>query len=86
MPELSRFYGIVIKMFFGDHAPPHFHAEFGDHEALINIRTFGVIQGQLPPRIIGMVVEWTAIHQTELLADWELARNLEPLEPIDPLP
>jgi hypothetical protein len=86
MPEISRFYGIIIKMYFGDHHPPHFHAEYGGEEALISINTLGVIRGKLPPRIMGMVAEWAALHQAELLADWEKAKDLEPLEKIDPLP
>lgn len=86
MPEISRFYGIVIKMYFGDHAPPHFHVEYGNDEALISIHTLGVIQGKLPPRAMGMVAEWASIHQEELIADWERAKNLEPLEKIAPLP
>ena len=86
MPEISRFYGIIIKMYFGDHHPPHFHAEYGGEEALISINTLGIIQGKLPPRIMGMVAEWTALHQEELLADWQRASNLEPLDKIAPLP
>ena len=86
MPEISRFYGIVIKMYFDDHPPPHFRVEYGEYRALIGIYTLGLIAGELPPRILGMVAEWGATHQTELLADWEKATNLEPLERIDPLP
>lgn len=86
MPEISRFYGVVIRMFFGDHAPPHFHAEYGDQEALISIKTLGVIGGRLPPRVMGMVVEWAALHQEELLEAWERASSLEPIGTIDPLP
>jgi hypothetical protein len=86
MPEISRFYGIIIKMYFGDHQPPHFHAEYGSEEALISIITLGIIEGKLPPRVMGMVAEWGLMHQQELLADWERARDLEPLEKIAPLP
>lgn len=60
--------------------------EYGSDEALISINTLGVIQGKLPPRVMGMVAEWAALHQDELLADWQRARDLEPLEKIDPLP
>jgi len=59
MPEISRFYGIIIKMFFDDHNPPHFHALYGDHEVLIDINTFAVFAGHLPPRALGLVIEWT---------------------------
>jgi hypothetical protein len=86
MPEISRFYGIIIKMYFGDHQPPHFHAEYGSEEALISITTLGIIEGKLPPRVMGMVAEWGLMHQQELLADWERARDLEPLVKIAPLP
>jgi hypothetical protein len=85
MPELARFYGIVIKMYFDDHAPPHFHAEYGGAEALIDIRTSAVFAGKLPPRAMGLVAEWTALHRDELLDRWEKARALRPLEKIAPL-
>jgi hypothetical protein len=86
MPEISRFYGIIIKMFFSDHPPPHFHVEYGEYLASISIHTLGIIAGKLPPRIMGMVAEWASMYQGELLADWERATHLEPLERIDPLP
>lgn len=63
MPEISRFYGIVIKMYFGDHPPPHFHAEYGEHEAVVGIETLTVIAGRLPPRAIGLVSEWASLRQ-----------------------
>ena len=66
MPELSRFYGIVIKIYFDDHPPPHFHAEYGDHEAVIQIRDLAIIAGALPTRATRMVLEWAALHQREL--------------------
>jgi hypothetical protein len=86
MPELSRFYGIVVKMYFGDHAPPHFHAEYAETEALINIETLAVFAGRLPPRALGLVTEWAALHQDELLGAWERASHLESAGKIDPLP
>ena len=58
MPEVSRFYGIVIRMYFGDHNPLHFHAAYSGNEALININTLAVIAGRLPPRAMGLVAEW----------------------------
>jgi hypothetical protein len=67
MPEISRFFGISIKMFFGDHVPPHFHAEYGEFKAQVNIISCVIIAGDLPPRVLGMVVEWAKQHQTELL-------------------
>jgi len=76
MPEISRFFGIVIKMFFDDHNPPHFHAEYGGDVALIDIRTLAVT---------GLVIEWATLHQQELLADWDRARAREELQKIAPL-
>jgi Domain of unknown function (DUF4160) len=63
MPEISRFFGIVIKMFFDDHNPPHFHAEYGGDLALIDIRTLSVFSGRLPPRVTGLVIEWATLHR-----------------------
>jgi hypothetical protein len=85
MPEISRFLGIVIKMFFDDHHPPHFHAEYGDDLALIDIRTLAVFSGRLPPRVTGLVIEWATLHQGELLADWDMARARQELHKIAPL-
>ncbi len=85
MPEISRFFGIVIKMFFDDHNPPHFHAEYGDSAALIDIRNLSVFSGRLPPRAMGLVIEWATLHQQELLADWERARAQQELRRIAPL-
>ena len=86
MPEISRFYGIVIKMYFDDHHPPHFHAEYEESQALVNIETLAVIAGNLPPRAMGLMTEWTSLHKQELRAAWERAKNLEPVEKIEPLP
>lgn len=85
MPEISRFYGIVIKMYFADHAPPHFHAEYAEHEARIAIDSLALLSGQLPPRAMGLVAEWTTLHQQELLSVWDRARKSEPLGRVEPL-
>jgi hypothetical protein len=85
MPEISRFFGIIIKMFFDDHNPPHFHAEYGGDLALIDIRTLSVFSGRLPPRVTGLVIEWATLHQQELLANWDRARAREELQKIAPL-
>ncbi len=85
MPEISRFFGISIKMFFGDHLPPHFHAEYGDFNAQIDIRALVIIQGELPPRALGMAIEWASRHQQELLELWDLASKNQALHRIDPL-
>ena len=85
MPEISRFFGIVIKMFYSDHAPPHFHAEYAGHEALVTIETLEVLRGALPRRALALVLEWAAIHRGELRSDWESARSGQALTPIPPL-
>jgi len=86
MPEISRFYGIVVKMFYNDHPPPHFHAEYGGDQMLVAIETLAVIAGKLAPRATGMVMEWAAQHQDDLRRAWNQARNMDPLDRIDPLP
>jgi hypothetical protein len=86
VPEISRFYGIVIRMYFGDHNPPHIHAEYSGQKARIDINTLGVFGGSLPARALGLAIEWTSLHREELLDLWQRARNLEPLHRIDPLP
>ncbi len=85
MPEISRFFGIIIAMFYNDHNPPHFHARYGSYKAAIKIDDFKVLEGYLPPRALGLVMEWAAIHKDELLMDWELAIERKPLSPIEPL-
>ncbi len=70
MPLISSFYGILIKMYFGDHAPPHFHAEYGEFVAQISINDFGVIEGYLPPKALALVVEWASIHKEEITENW----------------
>ena len=85
MPEISRFFGIVIKMFYDEHNPPHFHAEYGEYEALVDINTMSVIAGKLPSRALGLVIEWASMHQDELKREWEKARNMESLGKIPPL-
>ena len=86
MPEISRFYGIVIRMYFDDHAPPHFHAIYASKEAVVDIANLAMIAGELPPRALGLVMEWATLHQGELEELWDLATNLQPLHRIDPLP
>jgi hypothetical protein len=83
MPELSRFFGIVIRMFYSDHEPAHFHAIYGEHEALIEIETLAVFRGTLPRRALAL--EWATFHRTELRDDWTRARNGGVLSAIAPL-
>ena len=85
MPEISRFFGVVIKMFYNDHQPPHFHAEYAGSEALIVIDTLEVYRGELPRRALALVLEWAALHRDALREDWRLARGGEPPRPISPL-
>ena len=86
MPELSRFYGIIIRMHFGDHAPPHFHALYGGQEALVSIDSLAILKGELPPRARGLVVEWASLHQADLRAAWNRAVRKQEIGRIDPLP
>jgi hypothetical protein len=85
MPEVTRFFGIVVRMYFNDHSPAHFHAEYGEYEALVEIETLSILRGDLPRRAMALVLEWAALHRQELRADWERARGGEPLESIAPL-
>ena len=85
MPEISRFLGILIAMFYNDHEPAHFHAIYGDFEALIEIQTGTVITGTLPRRALGHVLEWRGQHRAELEQDWNLARERRPLNSFEPL-
>lgn len=85
MPEICRFYGIVIKMYFDEHQPPHFHAYYGEHQALFSIPTLAVIAGKLPSRALGLVVEWASLHQDELLDLWKQAQMMRSLGKIAPL-
>ena len=82
MPTISTFYGIVIKLFFGDHPPPHFHAVYGEHIGMFNIETLEMIEGDLPNRAKKLVVEWAGKHQKELKEMWkgQKFRKLPPLE------
>jgi len=84
MPIISRFYGILIAMYFNDHNPPHFHAKYSGYEALFNFEG-DVIEGELPKRAIKFVQEWISFHKDELEVNWENARSGEPLNHIAPL-
>ena len=85
MPEICRFYGIIVAMFFDDHNPPHFHARYGRNSVAVEIDTLRVLEGQFPPRALGLVVEWASQHQEDLLDNWELAKNNKPIKKIAPL-
>jgi len=85
MPEISRFYGIIIYIYFREHNPPHFHAVYGGDEALIEIDTLGVLSGNLPPKALGLVIEWAAMHKEELAKSWKQAMNHQKPDKIAPL-
>lgn len=85
MPEISRFFGIAVTMFYNDHSSPHFHVRYGNQRALVSIETLSVLKGNLSPRVLGLVVEWAAAHQAELQENWLYARSEQPLQKIDPL-
>ena len=85
MPEISLFGGIRIKMFYDDHNPPHFHAEYAGYKALIDIQRGYVISGALPLRQLKFVLAWGEMHRDELMQNWELARDQLPLKQIAPL-
>ena len=85
MPEISRFYGVVIRIFHNEHPPPHFHAEYADSLASISIETLDVLVGSLPRRALVLVLDWAALHQQELREDWELCLRKEQPKKIQPL-
>jgi hypothetical protein len=85
MPTICVFFGIVIRMYFDDHPPPHFHAYYGGDSAIIEIDTLGVREGGLPKRALAMVLEWALEHRQELKENWDLALRHEPLRKIEPL-
>jgi hypothetical protein len=85
LPTISAFFGILIRMYFNDHPPPHFHALYGEYEAVVAIETLAVMEGELPRRALAMVIEWAGLHRAELFADWELCRAKEQPVKIAPL-
>lgn len=85
MPEVSRFLGIVVAMYYQEHNPPHFHVRYNEHKASISIKDLALLKGQLPPKVFGLVIEWASQHQRELMDDWLLAERWEELKPIAPL-
>ena len=85
MPEISRFFGIVVTMYHSDHVPPHFHARYGSQKASFAIDDLRMLDGHLGARARALVVEWATLHQDELRAEWEAARQRKPLFPIAPL-
>jgi len=85
MPEISRFLGIQIFMYFNEHNPPHFHVQYNEHKASIIIETLGVMQGRVPSKVLGLVVEWAEDHQDELMQNWNTIEKSGEYCKIEPL-
>lgn len=85
MPEISLFFGIRVTMYYDDHIPPHFHAEYNDQKAIVDIINCRITKGALPSKQLKLVLAWTVIHQDELMQNWELAKDHAPLNKIAPL-
>ena len=85
MPEISLFYGIRVTMYYDDHNPPHFHAEYNGNKAIIEIDTARCIKGALPSRQLKLILAWCVLHQDELMQNWELSKDGKPLNRINPL-
>ncbi len=85
MPEISRFLGIVIYMYFNEHNPPHFHAKYNEYIASVDINNFGVLEGKLPSKVLGLVVEWAENNQKELLKNWKTIEKTGEFQKIKPL-
>jgi hypothetical protein len=85
MPEISRFFGVVISMLYRDHVPPHFYVRYGGRRARFALGPVRLLEGRLSPRVIGLIMEWALLHEDELLEDWDLAQHDRPLKPIEPL-
>jgi len=85
MPEISRFLGIKIFIFFNEHNPPHFHVEYNEYKASIHIKTFALMEGKLPSKVLGLVVEWAEDHQDELLENWNNMKETGEWNKIEPL-
>ncbi|OFX24196.1 MAG: transcriptional regulator [Bacteroidetes bacterium GWA2_31_9] len=84
MPEISRFYGIIIKMFYKEHNPPHFHIEYQDYKAIITIKE-GIVEGQMPKTALKLVFEWLELHKNELMQNWKSMEEKKPLNKVEPL-
>jgi hypothetical protein len=85
MPEVSRFLGISILMYFDDHNPPHFHVRYNDYRAIISIKDLSLLEGGLPPRVLGLVMEWAELHKSELFDNWNMVKETGKWFKIEPL-
>ena len=85
MPEISRFYGIIVQMFYNEHVPPHFHATYGEFKVQISLKDLNVIEGKFPRKGLNLLLDWAELHKIELLELWELAKEEKPLFKIPPI-
>lgn len=85
MPTISTFYGILIQMFWNDHAPPHFHAQYGEYKGVIDINSLKMAEGDLPRRALNLIIDWVELHQKELLEGWDLCMQKQMPKKIEPL-
>ncbi len=85
MPTICRFYGILIQMYYDDHNPPHFHAIYGSYKAVITIQDSAILEGDLPPKAVGLVMEWARLRKSDLLKEWDQARKKQALFQIEPI-
>lgn len=85
MPVISMFYGIIINMFYNDHAPPHFHAKYAEFKGIIDIQRLEMVKGNLPRRALELILDWAELHQAELLDDWNLCLEKQVPHKIEPL-
>jgi hypothetical protein len=81
MPEICRFLGIIITMYFDEHNPPHFHVRYNEHRASVEISTSNILNGEIPARVRGLVAEWAELHKTELLEMWN-SKDFHKIEPL----
>ena len=84
MPEICRFFGIIIAMFADDHKPPHFHIRYGDYQAIVTIEK-GVVKGEIPSSVLKQVFRWMELHKEELMMNWVRLQNGEEVHKINPL-
>jgi len=84
VPEVSRFFGIIIKMFYNEHNPPHFHVEYQEYTAIISIEN-GIVKGEMPRKQLNLIFKWLDLHKAELLENWELSLSRQQLNKINPL-
>lgn len=85
MPEICRFFGIIIAVYYDEHNPPHFHARYEGKKVSVEIATLKILKGEISPRALGLVIEWASLHKKELMEDWELAKANQPPNKIEPL-